>query len=105
MNETPMLFPITPAEFWKQIRMIIEKVIADKLSKQNHSFNHSLLPEKALSKAVEVCKIFEASKPTLCQWLKQKKLKSFKVKSRRYFLSTEIESVISAKPESETNKK
>jgi predicted DNA-binding transcriptional regulator AlpA len=105
MNETPMLFPITPFKFWKQIRMIIEQVIAEKLIKQNHSLNHSLLPVKALFKALEVCKIFEVPKPTIYQWLKQKKLKSFKVKSRRYFLSTEIESVISAKPESETNKK
>jgi excisionase family DNA binding protein len=105
MNETPMLFPITPSEFWKQIRIIIEEVISEKLSKQNPSLNHSLLPEKALFKPAEVCKIFQVSKPTLYEWLKQKKLKSFKVKSRRYFLRTEIESVISSKPESETTKK
>jgi hypothetical protein len=37
MNETPMLFPITPSEFWKQIRIIIEEVISEKLSKQNPS--------------------------------------------------------------------
>jgi hypothetical protein len=105
MNETPMLFPIIPSEFWKQIRMIIEEVISEKLRKQAPALNSSLLPVKALFKPVKVCKIFEASKPTLYECLKQKKLKSFKVKSRRYFLSTEIESVISVKPESETNKK
>ena len=105
MNETPMLFPITPSEFWKQIRIIIEEVISEKLRKQAPALSSSFLPEKALFKPAEVCKIFEVSKPTLYQWLKQKKLKSFKVKSRRYFLRTEIESVISSKPESETNKK
>jgi excisionase family DNA binding protein len=105
MNETPMLFPITPSEFWKQIRIIIEAVISEKLSKQNLSLSSSLLPEKALFKPAEVCKIFEVSKPTLYQWLKQKKLKSFKVKSRRYFLRTEIEAIISGKPDSEINNK
>ena len=32
MNETPMLFPIAPTEFWKQIKIIIEDAIAEKLS-------------------------------------------------------------------------
>jgi excisionase family DNA binding protein len=105
MNETPMLFPITPSEFWKQIRIIIESVISEKLSKQNPSLNHSLLPEKALFKPAEVCKIFQVSKPTLYQWLKQKKLKSFKVKSRRYFLRTEIENIISGRSDSDLHKK
>ena len=34
MNETPMLFPITPSEFWKQIRTTIEEVVTEKLSQQ-----------------------------------------------------------------------
>ena len=94
MNETPMLFPITPSEFWKQIRIIIEQIIAEKLIKQNHSLNCSPLPEKALFKPAEVCKIFLVSKPTLYEWLKQKKLKSFKVKSRRYFNRSDIDALI-----------
>ena len=32
MNETPMLFPIPPSEFWKQIRIIIEEVVTEKLN-------------------------------------------------------------------------
>jgi len=99
MNETPMLFPVTPSEFWRQIRIIIEEVISEKLRKQARALNSSLLPEKTLFKPAEVCKIFEVPKPALYQWLKQKKPKSFKVISRRYFLRTKIESVISAKPE------
>ncbi len=27
MQETPMLFPMAPAEFWKQIRSTIEEVV------------------------------------------------------------------------------
>ena len=105
MNETPMLFPITPSEFWKQIKIIIEDVIAEKLKQQKFTSPNSHLPEKALLKASDVCEIFQVSKPTLYQWLKQKKVKSFKVKSRRYFLRTDIENLISGKPDSEINKK
>ena len=37
MNETPMLFPITPSEFWKQIITTIEEVVAERLSQKNIS--------------------------------------------------------------------
>ena len=94
MEETPMLFPIAPSEFWKQIKNIIEDVIAEKISQQNFPPNNHL-PEKALLKPSDVCEIFQVSKPTLYEWLKQKKLKSFKVMSRRYFLRAEIETLIS----------
>ena len=94
MNETPMLFPITPSEFWKQIRITIEEVVSEKLNEQKISQSNSLLPEKALLKASDVCAIFQVSKPTLYEWLKQKKLKSFKVKSRRYFSRQDIDAII-----------
>jgi len=94
MNETPMLFPITPSEFWKQIKTIIEDVIAEKLKQQKFSPPNSHLPEKPLLKASDVCEIFQVSKPTLYQWLKQKKVKSFKVKSRRYFNRSDIDALI-----------
>ena len=32
-----MLFPIAPSEFWKQIKIIIEDVIAEKLTQQKIS--------------------------------------------------------------------
>lgn len=94
MNETPMLFPIAPSEFWKQIKIIIEDVIAEKLSQQKISPPKNHLPEKVLLKASDVCEIFQVSKPTLYEWLKQKKLKSFKIKSRRYFNRADIDALI-----------
>ncbi len=96
MNETPMLFPITPSEFWKQIRIIIEETMAEKLSQQKVSPTNPHLPEKALLKASDVCAIFQISKPTLYEWLKQKKLKSFKIKSRRYFNRADIVALINS---------
>jgi excisionase family DNA binding protein len=97
MNETPMLFPIAPSEFWKQIKIVIEDAIAEKLSRQKISPINSHLPEKALLKASDVCAIFQVSKPTLYEWLKQKKLKSFKVKSRRYFNRVDIDDLIAGR--------
>ena len=104
LNETPMLFPIAPAEFWKQIRSTIEDVVKENI---NQSFppRTDHLPEKALLKASDVCAIFQVSKPTLYEWLRQGKLKSFKIKSRRYFLRTDIEAMIRSQEDVNTNKK
>ncbi len=97
MQETPMLFPITPTEFWKQIRSAIDEVVTERLNQLSSLQTNPHLPEKALLKATDVCKIFQVSRPTLYEWLKQKKLKSFKIKSRRYFSRTDIEAVINGK--------
>jgi excisionase family DNA binding protein len=94
MNEIPMLFPMAPGEYWKQIKTIIEEVVNEKLNQQTASPPILHLPEKALLKATEVCAIFQVSKPTLYDWLKQNKLKSFKIKSRRYFSRADIEAII-----------
>ena len=105
MNETPMLFPITPSEFWEQIRTTIKEVVTEKLSQQLSLHANSHLPEKALLKATDVCKIFQVSRPTLYEWMKQKKLKSFKIKSRRYFSRADIEVMINGQDATITQKK
>ena len=94
MQETPMLFPIAPSEFWKQIRTTIEEVVK---ANNNQAVTHSAtdhLPEKTLLNLSDVCAVFQISKPTLYDWLRQNKLKSFKIKSRRYFLRSDIEAMI-----------
>ena len=97
MNETPMLFPIAPSEFWKQLRTTIEEVVTEKLSQQNSQQLNSHIPEKALLKVTDVCKIFQVTKPTLYEWMKENKLKSFTIKSRRFFLRADIEALIKQK--------
>jgi predicted DNA-binding transcriptional regulator AlpA len=95
MQEVPMLFPIAPAEFWKQIKTTIEEVVNKKISQSfQPPTTTSHLPEKALLKASDICAIFQVSKPTLYDWLKEEKPRSFKIKSRRYFLRSDIEAVI-----------
>ena len=105
MNEKPMLFPTAPSEFWKQIRTTIEEVVTEKLSQQKIPLTSNHLPEKALLKPADICKIFQVSKPTLYEWLKQEKFKSFNIRSRRYFLRTEIESVIAGRSDANMNSK
>lgn len=94
MQETPMLFPMAPSEFWKQIKATIEEVVNAKLNQPTIQQPTNQLPEKALLKSNDVCAIFQVSKPTIYDWLKQNKIKSFKIKSRRYFLRTDIEAMI-----------
>jgi len=94
MQETPMLFPMAPAEFWKQIRSTIEEVVSEKINPPFQPPPTDHLPEKALLKLSDVCAVFQVSKPTLYDWLRQNKIKSFKIKSRRYFLRADIEAMI-----------
>ena len=100
-----MLFPMAPAEFWKQIRSTIDEVVKENINQPFNSPPTDHLPEKALLKASDVCAVFQVSKPTLYEWLRQDKLKSFKIKSRRYFLRTDIEAMIRNHEDVPTNKK
>lgn len=94
MVEVPMLFPMAPEEFWKQIKATIEEVVNSKLNQTAIPPSTDHLPGKALLKASDVCAVFQVSKPTLYDWLKQDRLRSFKIKSRRYFLRADIEAMI-----------
>ena len=51
-------------------------------------------PEKAFLKINDVCEVFQVSKPTIYDWMKQDKIKGFKIKSRGYFLGADIEEMI-----------
>lgn len=96
MQETPMLFPVAPSEFWKQIKAVVSEVVDAKLAAMQSGptlSNHDM-PEKTLLKATEVCELFRVSKPTLYAWIRQEKLRSFKIRSRRYFSRADIELVI-----------
>lgn len=94
MNEFPMMFPFSQEEFWDKMTKVVEKVVEAKLSATGAPIPQNLLPEKALLKATEVCTIFQVSKPTLYEWLKQNKIASFKIRSRRYFARQDIEAII-----------
>ena len=92
MAEELMLFPYPPAEFLQKIRAMMEDVVDTKI-------NHTIvipegLSEKTLLVPQEVCMILRISKPTLYALIKECRLKSFKIQSRRYFARTDIEEII-----------
>lgn len=98
MNEFPMMFPFPQEEFWERLTIVIEKVLEAKLRTPTNQKPTDHLPDKALLKVSEVCQIFQVSKPTLYGWMKEGRLKSFKVRSRRYFSRVDIETVIRQNP-------
>jgi excisionase family DNA binding protein len=90
MENVQMLVPMEPNAFWQKLKTIVEQVVAE--SKQTAPVDkHS---ERPLLKAKEVCEIFHISKPTIYEWLKQGKIKSVKIQSRRYFHWTDVEELI-----------
>lgn len=94
MNEFPVMIPISQAEFWEKMLLLLEKVVDARMTSATDPDSGALIPQKALLKASEVCTIFQISKPTLYEWLKQNKIASFKIQSRRYFARTDIEAMI-----------
>jgi len=93
MENVQMLFPIEPNEFWRRLRAIVEEVVAQqgRSNPESPPNNHK---DRPLLKATDVCDIFKVTKPTIYDWIKQGKLKSIKIESRRYFLWQDIEELI-----------
>ena len=93
MAVVPMLFPVEPKEFWQQMRKMIEEVVEQKNTSNSNRLAESPV-KKTLLKATEICELFQVSKPTVYEWMKQGKLQSVKIRSRRYFLSQDVENLI-----------
>ena len=95
---TPMLFPIEPAQFWAQVRLIIreevQKLEIPSQAPAPHLLETPGLTHKPLLKIAEVCQLFQVTKPTIYDWIKHGKLKPFKVRSRVFFLSQDVQQLI-----------
>ncbi len=97
-HEIPILIPYEQSEFWKQIGTIVHRVIKEELAKnqernnkQSVSYETTGLTQKPLFKMHEVCAMFQVTRPTIYEWIKDGKLKPFKIKSRLFFLYSDIE--------------
>ena len=97
MENVQMLLPIDPAKFWSQLKIIVEEAIEQKKTASTSSFGQKYSSQPLL-KVSEVCQIFKVSKPTIYDWLKQGKLKSIKIESRRYFRWQDIDELIKNSP-------
>jgi len=97
-NSVPILFPFEPAEYWVQIRKIIQEEVA-KASKTTAMDPSKLmetpgLTQKPLYKVAEICQLFNVSRTTVHDWVKHGKLRRVKIRSRVYFLGNEVQQLL-----------
>ena len=93
---TPILIPYEPQEFWDSIRRIIREEVP-KLPSNISPENFSRVPgmtEKPLYRMDEICKIFSITRPTVYEWIKSGKLKKLKIRSRVYFLGSDVQELM-----------
>jgi excisionase family DNA binding protein len=95
----PILIPFEPEEFWAQIRVIIREEVSR--NQREHPLQSSImetpgLTEKPLYKIQEICSLFKITKPTIYDWIKHGKLKRVKIRSRVYFLGSDIKQLMQA---------
>lgn len=93
---TPMLFPYEPEQFLQSIRQIIREEV-NNFEKQKAvpvSFETPGRTYKPLYKIAEVCALFHVTKPTIYAWVKHRKLKPYKIRSRVYFLHHDIQQLL-----------
>ena len=96
-DEIPMLFPIDPEQYWRQMRQILIEELK-RVQQQSQSDSNLMktagLTEKPLYKIQEVCMLFNITRPTIYEWVKHGKLKRFKIRSRVYFLGKDIQELL-----------
>jgi excisionase family DNA binding protein len=98
-SAVPILIPFEPEEFWSQIRLIIREEVERNKKEQpleNGILETPGLNEKPLFKIEEVCSLFKVTKPTIYDWIKHGKLKRVKIRSRVYFLGSDIRQLMQA---------
>ena len=86
-TEVPMLIPMDSLEFW--ISEEILKNLKDFVAEGNVTQTKGLT-EKPLYRIHEICSLFAITKPTVYDWIKIGKLRRVKVRSRVYFLGSEV---------------
>jgi excisionase family DNA binding protein len=93
---TPMLFPYEPEQFWEHIRLIIrEEITKTKKEKPAAAVTETPgLTYKPLFKIAEVCTLFDVTRPTIYEWIKDGKLKPYKIGRRVYFLWNDIQQLL-----------
>lgn len=95
----PILIPFEPEEFWAQIRVIIREEVSrnqKELAVQASIMDIPGLTEKPLYKIQEICSLFKITKPTIYDWIKHGKLKRVKIRSRVYFLGSDVRQLMQA---------
>jgi excisionase family DNA binding protein len=96
-STVPILFPYEPSKFWARIRQIIHEEVAQTQKTKLHESDIMITPgltQKPLYKITEICKLFNVSRTTVYEWIKQGKLRRVKIGSRVYFLGDEVKQLL-----------
>lgn len=93
MKNTEILIPINEVEFWQKLRELI-RIEIEKVKNDATEYKVEGLTQKPRYKAKEVCSMLQISRQTLHAWVKDGVLKAYKIKSRLFFLWSDIEALI-----------
>ncbi|MEP6749315.1 MAG: helix-turn-helix domain-containing protein [Bacteroidota bacterium] len=85
-----MLFPYEPERFWEQLRKVIKEEIRLIDNVNGNAFEVPGLTFKPLYRIIDVCALFNITRPTMYQWIKDGKLKPQKIRGNVYFLWADI---------------
>jgi len=94
--ETPILFPISPEEYWQKLSEVMDQLLSEKLNNGSYPAAPPGMTSRPLLSIKEVCTLFQITKPTIYEWTRHGKLKPYKVRARVYFLMTDIEALFKA---------
>jgi hypothetical protein len=92
----PLLVPISTDELWQKLREIVRSELQDvaKQTQPQVSYEVNGLTQKPIYRASEVCEMLKISRQTLHSWVKAKILKQYKIRSRTFYLWSDIEKLI-----------
>jgi excisionase family DNA binding protein len=90
LQATPMLFPYPPSYFWVELRKVVQeemrRVVLEELNSRKEA-------SKLLYKVKDLCELFQVSKPTIYEWIREGRLKPFRIGSRVFFKGQEVEEI------------
>lgn len=96
-SSIPILIPIEPEKFWENMRLIIREEIHKSEKNKNIDLNQNQTPGltyKPLFKMAELCNLLQVTRPTIYEWIKEGKLKPYKIKTRVYFLWNDVQALL-----------
>jgi excisionase family DNA binding protein len=95
-TKASILFPYEPEEFWERMRLIVREEVTKTSKEQASASLREVdgLTYKPLLKIAKACTFFRVSRPTIYEWIKDGKLKPFKIRRRVYFLWSDIQKLL-----------
>lgn len=96
ITQLPIMLTMTQDEYWEKIRELLRKELLalQEKSKPKVAYEVPGMTQKPLYKAAEVVELFQISRQTLHNWIKEGILKPYKIKSRSFFLWSDLEKLI-----------